>query len=460
MTTDVPSAPEAIPTMIRSKPKVSGAWSHVLLATGCAVALTLLIISYIQSSLGLQALQEVSKQTARIDQVDRLQMLLTNAEASVRGYLLTGEPVYLEPYEQAAPKVDQAINELPAAFEEGSKADVEALSILAKEKWKVMSEAVARRSVGEAMADDLVGKILMDEVRRQLNLLRNNILEEGQVVVDRSAGRFALAQKVGAALAVATLALLIALFAVVQRQFSLRERIARLLASENERLDAQVRLRTNELRMLARYLTNAREYEKARLARELHDELGALLTAAKLDSDWIARKLPADKIEPLRPRLDRLKRTLADGIALKRRIIDDLRPPLLNELGILESLRALAAAAASAEPHRQVELELPESAVEIDEERALVIFRIAQEAFTNALKYANPAHMKLSLSTDGKTAYLRISDDGRGFVVEDRPLDRHGIDGMKHRVQTYGGAFSIVSAPGKGTTVTASIPLD
>ena len=435
-------------------------WSHVLLATGCAIALTLLITSYIQSSLGLQALKELSAQTARIDQVNRLQTLLINAETSVRGYLLTGDLIHLEPYEEAAPAIELAITQLPANFAAYDNVDVTALAVLAREKWKVMSEAVARRALDEYRTDLLVGKILMDEVRRQLNILRNSVMEEGYLVVGRSAARFALAQKVGAVLAVATLLLLIGLFAVLQRQFSLRERIAHLLTSENERLDFQVRERTAELRNLALYLTNAREDEKARLARELHDELGALLTAAKLDSDWIARKLPDESPADLRPRLDRLKRTLADGIALKRRIIDDLRPPLLKELGILESLRALATEAATGiEPEMQVDVELPESAQEIDNERALVLFRIAQEAFTNALKYANPSQLKLSLSTDEQAAHLRVSDNGRGFVVEERPLDRHGIDGMKHRAQTYGGDFSISSAPGKGTTVAASIPL-
>lgn len=446
------------PIRLGSHASATRAWPHVLLATGCAIALTLLITSYVQSSLGLQALKDLSAQTARIDKIDRLQMLLINAETSVRGYLLTGDLVYLEPYEQAAPNIDLAITQLPRDFVDHGTVDVSVLAALAREKWKLMSEAVARQSLGEHTPDDMAGKILMDEVRRQLNVLRSYVLEEGRAVVDQSSARFALAQKVGAVLAGATLVLLIVLFAVLQRQFSLRERIANMLASENERLDIEVRKRTTELRQLARYLTNAREDEKARLARELHDELGALLTVAKLDSDWIARKLPQDVQAALGPRLERLKRTLADGIALKRRIIDDLRPPLLSELGLLESLRALASDTGAA-PEIRVEIELPESAPEIDNERALVLFRIAQEAFSNALKYANPSQLKLSLSTDEHAAHLRISDNGRGFVVEQRPRDRHGIDGMKHRVQTYGGDFVIRSEPGNGTTVAASIPL-
>ena len=96
--------------------------------------------------------------------------------------------------------------------------------------------------------------------------------------------------------------LLLALFAILQRQFALRERISRLMASENDRLDEQVRQRTQELRDLARYITNAREAEQARLARELHDEMGALLTAAKMDASWIARKLPDDVRAPFQSR--------------------------------------------------------------------------------------------------------------------------------------------------------------
>lgn len=437
---------------------VSRKWSYVLLVTGCAIALTLLLVSHYQSSLGLQTLKELGTQTEKTGQLDHLQILLAEAETSVRGYLLTSELVYLESYERTAPKIDEAIDQLHINFARHRSVDVAALTMLVRAKWKVMSEAVARRALGEATPGDMVGKILMDEVRGQLAQLRDEVVSEGRAIVASSSERFRLAQQVGAALALIALILLLILFAVVQRQFALRKRVAEMLASENERLETQVRERTMELRHLARSITNAREDEKARLARELHDELGALLTAAKLDADWIARKLPDNTQETHLPRINRLQRTLAEGIAIKRRIIDDLRPPLLKELGIIEALRALASDG-PLEHGAQVETDLPGSAAGIDSQRALTLFRIAQEAFTNAHKYANASHLKLSLKIDGRAAHLSVADNGRGFVPTKRSRKRHGIDGMEHRVQAYGGRFVIRSAPGEGTTVSASIPL-
>ena len=127
------------------------------------------------------------------------------------------------------------------------------------------------------------------------------------------------------------------LFAVMRRQNLLRGRLAELLRTENARLEAQVAARTTELSQLARYLTVAREAEKESLARELHDELGALLTAAKLDAGWMRRKLPPELREQWHERIERLLHTLSSGIALKRRLIDDLRPPLLKDLGLIEA---------------------------------------------------------------------------------------------------------------------------
>jgi len=454
----VPPAKGQEKSMTSGRSDVSRKWSYVLLVTGCAIALTLLIASQYQSSLGLQTLKELGRQTEKIGQLAYLQILLVEAETSVRGYLLTSELVYLESYERTAPKIDAAIDQLHIDFARYRSVDVAALTMLVRAKWKVMSEAVARRARGEATPDDMVGKILMDEVRGQLARLRDEVVSEGRAIVASSSERFRLAQQVGAALALIALILLLILFSVVQRQFALRKRVAEMLASENERLESQVRKRTMELRNLARHITNAREDEKARLARELHDELGALLTAAKLDADWIARKLPDNTQETHLPRVNRLQRTLAEGIAIKRRIIDDLRPPLLKELGVIEALRALASDA-PLEHGTQVETDLPDSAASIDSQRALTLFRIAQEAFTNAHKYANASHLKLSLKIDGTAAHLSVADNGRGFAPTERSRKRHGIDGMEHRVQAYGGSFVVRSAPGEGTTVSASIPL-
>lgn len=434
---------------------------HVLLACGCALALTLLVSSYLQSSLGLASLDEVLTQSSQVDHMDRLQLLLVDSETGVRGYLLTGEPVYLEPFEASASQIDALAVQLRQDFADkpGMQAQLEALLTLVDAKQEAMSEAVARRTLEGEQDNDLVGKILMDEARGQIGKLRASLLADVGDSIGTAQGRFRLTRGIGIALATGSLVLLLALFAVMQRQTELRERLARQLETENSRLERQVAQRTRELSNLARYLSIAREAEQARLARELHDELGALLTAAKLDASWIRRKLPEELREAWSSRLDRLQQTLTSGIALKRRIIDDLRPPLLKDLGLVEALRALAEDFAMGQ-EVEVSIELPEDASPFDEEHALALFRIAQEAFTNIRKYARAKAVDVSLRVADGRALLCIADDGIGFDPAVLASDRHGLAGMLHRVQTYAGRLDIDARPGAGTRITAEIPLD
>jgi len=432
-------------------------WPHIVLALGCAIALTLLVTSYFQSSLGLKALAALRDQSERLDSLDRLQMLLVDAETGMRGYLLTGDRVYLAPYQDAIGQFDTAVAGVREAFPEMANDEVAKLVSATHDKVASMANAVARTGAGAAVSEEMLGKSQMDTVRIQIAALRHRVVSNGHEIIDRSTGRFQLSQYVGIALAAVTLLLLLALFAILQRQFALRERISRLLASENDRLDEQVRQRTQELRDLARYITNAREAEQARLARELHDEMGALLTAAKMDTSWIARKLPDEVRAPFQSRFDRLQKLLTEGITLKRRIIDDLRPPLLAELGLIEALRALGEDLAQQQGIR-VEIELPD-ALEIDGERGLALFRIAQEAVTNIRKYAKATQVHLNLKVDATSARLTVADNGVGFDPAQASPTRHGLSGMKHRVQTYAGEFTLRSSPGQGTTVSARVPV-
>ncbi|MBL8438394.1 MAG: CHASE3 domain-containing protein [Zoogloeaceae bacterium] len=456
-------ADSPVPDLSAPHPKalrrLARAWPHVLLAVGCALALTLLVASYYQSSLGLRALAQNRDHAARQERLMALQMMLVDAETGVRGYLLTAEPVYLEPYEQAISKLqaakaqmEQDVAGLPGVGEEMAE-----VGRLIDNKVEVMAEAVAARTLGDTPDNDWEGKLVMDELRGRLGRLQGALAQEGQGLIGRSIERFKLTQVTGVVLAGGTLALLVLLFSVMQRKAELRGELSRVLASENARLDVQVRARTAELNELARYLTDAREEEKARIARELHDELGALLTAAKLDAGWLGRKLPIKDDAQAAERLARLQRTLGEGISLKRRIIDDLQPPLLKDLGLVEALGALVDQFNEAGDVR-VEAELAAGAENLDRDRALALFRIVQEALTNVRKYAAAKVVRLTLTMDGGAVNLRIEDDGRGFDPAQVAADRHGLAGMKHRVQTYSGRFAVESVPGKGTILRVSIP--
>lgn len=298
----------------------------------------------------------------------------------------------------------------------------------------------------------------MDAIRRALAAMKTRMAAQGQRSLEQSIAHVQRTRWVVATLSGAALVLLAALFVVLQRQFRLRERLAALLHSENERLDGLVRARTAELSDLASYLTRTREAEKERLARELHDELGALLTVARMDASWLVRALDGAMPEACAERFERLLQGLDSGITLKQRIIDDLRPPLLRELGLVAALRTLGEAFA-ADSAVRLTLDLPAEDLVLPPEASLALFRIAQESLTNVRRHARARKVTLRLAVAPGHMRLNVEDDGIGFAAVHAASGHHGLAGMRHRVQMFAGEFAIDSRPGGGTRITATLPL-
>ncbi|MGB5008709.1 MAG: ATP-binding protein, partial [Candidatus Dechloromonas phosphoritropha] len=191
-------------------------------------------------------------------------------------------------------------------------------------------------------------------------------------------------------------------------------------------------------------------------ARELHDELGALLVVAKMDANWLLRSLGAHSDQGIRDRFQRLIDNIGASIRLKRSIIDDLRPPLLHGLGLLEALRGLADSLRGDIP---IALELPAEDPQLVEAQSLALFRIAQESLTNIRKYAQATQIQLGLAVVDERIVLWVADNGNGFDPSKTGIKRHGLAGMKHRVQMFGGKFTVTSAPGTGTRIEARMPM-
>jgi protein-histidine pros-kinase len=284
------------------------------------------------------------------------------------------------------------------------------------------------------------------------------LLEENRQNVRQSVNGFENARIVTVLLAIASLLLLLVSVSQKQKGQELREEIQHMLEAKNERLEREVDRRTQELTSLATYLTEVRETEKRHLAREMHDELGALLTAAKLDADWIERTLPPESQALVAQRLARLRQSLISGITLKRRITNDLRPALLYDLGLIEALKALIAEFQAGE-EIEVKADLPDAEPELSEALSLSLFRIVQEALTNIRKYAQAHRVEISLRRTPTAIELSIADDGVGFDPASPKLARHGLAGIKHRVFTHGGELDIRTAPGAGVMLRAVLPV-
>ena len=203
-----------------------------------------------------------------------------------------------------------------------------------------------------------------------------------------------------------------------------------------------------------------REEEKARLARELHDELAQSLTALKMDTIWVrdhASSAPA----VVTAKLTQMVQMLDQTVAATRRMAADLRPLMLDDLGLVPAIEWLA----SNFMQRcgvPCTLSVPdEMALELPEPYATAVFRIIQESLNNIVKHAAASQVMVTLEKTADSVRLCVQDDGCGFLSDGaRKPQSLGLMGLRERAQLLGGRVAIRSARGKGTTVEVSIPLE
>ena len=216
------------------------------------------------------------------------------------------------------------------------------------------------------------------------------------------------------------------------------------------------------LRALTRQLEQAKEEEKRHIARELHDELGQLLSAIKINLKVLGR-LP-DGSEERKERTADAIALVDDMIGHVRAMALDLRPPLLDELGLVAALRAYTEAQ-SVRTGVAIGVEANEEAETLRPDTSITAFRIVQEAVNNTLRHASAGRITVSVRADANRLRLSVRDDGRGFHVAEA-LQRAangghlGLLGMRERVEALGGQLEIDSAAGQGTEIRASVPLD
>jgi PAS domain S-box-containing protein len=214
---------------------------------------------------------------------------------------------------------------------------------------------------------------------------------------------------------------------------------------------------TKRMRDLAAHLQSAREEERKRIAREIHDELGQVLTGLKLEVGWAAKRVLNDPSR-VRNRLTQMHGMIDGAMAALRKITADLRPDALD-LGLVNAIRWQAD-----EFKRRASivctLELPEDDVGLDTERSTAMFRIFQEALTNVARHAGASAVRVSLSERSHQVVLEVADDGRGITGAQAANARSfGLLGMQERARLAGGTVTVTGEPGRGTTVTAQLPV-
>lgn len=214
-------------------------------------------------------------------------------------------------------------------------------------------------------------------------------------------------------------------------------------------------IRASELSELCSHLQGYAEREKAELARRLHDELGGLLTAAKMDLSWLQSHT---EDATFRPRLSQLGNVLDEAMDLKRRVVDELRPSLLDHFGLPTALRAHVQSACG-KAGIECEVLMEDEMQSIPREMAIGLFRVMQEGLDNILQHAGAKKVRIQLAHDPDRYLLSLVDDGCGMDVSQFASRGHGLKTMRHRVEAMmGGVLTLDSGPQKGTTLLISVP--
>jgi len=387
-------------------------------------------------------------------QASRTLQALTDAETAVRSFLVSGSTDDLASYHQALETMREVQK---GAFQWLVRLDPQRKALVDKvrqrvaertsmlEQWVQMSQQ-GQREAAQAMASGDHGRHLYTDLRQEFDL----VLERASSFQDSARASLQDAILINRVALHAMVLLSLLALGLFMRQ--LRESDARK-AEEHQRLTEQVALRTAALRNLAGHHVNAREDERGRVARELHDEMGGLLTAMKLELARLRRVpgLPPVALE----RLSGLDLRVNEGIAVKRRIIEHLRPSSLDQLGLIPALQMLcqdAGGRLGVPVHTELE------PVELSKEAELTVFRLVQESLTNIQKYAHARQVWIRLRQHGARVRVEVQDDGQGFDTESVPAGHHGLLGMRVRVESHAGELSIQSAPGQGTRVQAELP--
>lgn len=227
--------------------------------------------------------------------------------------------------------------------------------------------------------------------------------------------------------------------------------------TERFRADDALRTSREQLRKLAAAAHLVREQEKKRIARELHDELGQALTALKIDLGWVEGHLPVENTAVIE-KLHSMTKVLDHTVAATRRISADLRPLMLDDLGLLPAAEWLAQNF-SERTRIPCEFACNVAELSLESEQATAVFRMLQEALTNAARHSGASQVEVTIFREGNDVTLTVRDNGKGFSPDrDRKIDSFGILGMEERAYLLGGRVHISSVPGSGTEIEIRIP--
>ena len=452
----------------------------VLLLGGRTIAMlfTALVIAFASVMFSDNWIVSISRQVEVIRQVreniavlHQLKANLFEAESAQRGYIITKRKEYVAPFNNALNqariniKLSEALiintstkqnqmNDL--GWLKDISANVEArsaemmLTIKLVEQNKIAeANQVVNLDIGRQQMQKFI--VHTDNLIKQQTADVNNMIKKRQNTVI-----LARVSVIGGALILILLVVMV--IKQLLNELLTKGRLQQQVIDENADYKLKLSQQTLLLRSMALDYQTDVERERQKLSRELHDELGSIFTAVKMDLAWCMKKL-AGVVPEISEKLNKTILYVNQGIAYQRHIVQELHPSMISTFGFWPALNALIKDAAERNKW-QLTLNLPNEVTPLNETISLVTYRIVQESLNNASKYAKASAVGVDIMLDEQYIKLEINDNGIGVEMLSVSELTHGLSGMRHRVLAIGGHFEMISNLNQGVLIRALIPLD
>jgi signal transduction histidine kinase len=426
------------------------------LLIGIAVVVSMYFVLEARREVTRSLTAELRERENRVRQIDELIYTGVAAESAQRGFLLTGDPAFLSSYSSGRENTAALLTGLIpqyAGAEASEAAVLQGMKGTLSAAYDELDRGINLVQAGnpeEALRTDS-GMRAMSQVRQDLDALRsreNTRIHDG-IALWNSQVRVIKFTNLGST--ILTLFLLIAVGLLISHEIKRRNQATK-------ELELEVSLRTAELRELSEHMLRISEVEKSALARELHDELGGLLVAMRMDFSQLRRKvhLPDAAAEE---RWERIDNGLKTGVELKRRVIEGLRPTLLDNMGLVVALRWLAEQSCE-QGNIKLITQLPEKEPEFNSDAVIAVFRTVQEAFSNILKHSRASEVRLAMAIADDYATITVEDNGVGMPSgASERAGSHGLKQMKFRMQAIRGSSEVGNGPNGGTITKIRFPM-